>query len=156
MSLLPATSHANTTTPFWALAGSGGGGSAPLLVDGNENGVVIYEVQDTNLNTIVLSEPIVSVAGKFLLTATFNCYGAGFNNTFSCYIRDAPSGITAPVTLTTTDYPHDWVSGATSLVFPWQPEDDPPSFQFQVQTTFDSGPPQVTLTYSVVFYPTPP
>ncbi len=33
MSLLPATSHANPTTPFWASAGSGGGGGGgPVIV----------------------------------------------------------------------------------------------------------------------------
>ena len=32
MSLLPATSHANPTTPFWATAGSGGGGGTDPVV----------------------------------------------------------------------------------------------------------------------------
>lgn len=152
MSILVKEDYANPEKPLWAQAG----GSAPMLLDGNENGMVIYEVPDTNLNTIILSEPVVSVAGKFLLTATFNCYGVGFNNTFYCYIRDAPSGYNSESIVSTTDYPHQWVSASTSLVFPWEPEDDPPAFQFQVQTQSDSGPPYVYLTYSVVFYPTPP
>ena len=32
MSLLPATSHANPTTPFWASASGGGGGGGPVVV----------------------------------------------------------------------------------------------------------------------------
>lgn len=157
MSILPNQTNKNEGSFFFATQGGGGGGSAPILFEGNENGMIITTLETTDLTTLVLSEPLVSVAGKFLLSATFNINGKGQNNLLNCYIRDGPTGYNSEVILTTTDYPHEWVSGATSLVFPYNPalEPDPPAFYFEVQQSAVDGTPDVYLTYSVVFYPTP-
>ena len=74
MSLLPATSHANPTTPFWAVAGSGGGGTTgPLIRVPDANPTTTTPIsynQTTPLYDFVIPNEI-AVGDVFVFQATF-------------------------------------------------------------------------------------
>lgn len=70
MSLLPATSHANPTTPFWAVAGSGGGGGGgpvDLLADINVTSLGSIAYNDTVLITTIPIPASITTNDAFLI-----------------------------------------------------------------------------------------
>lgn len=72
MSLLPATSHANPTTPYWAVAGSGGGGGGGpviLLPSVSTSGPLINPYGTYTLFTFPLPDEI-AVGDDFIFSAT--------------------------------------------------------------------------------------
>lgn len=155
MSLLPATSHANPTTPFWAVAGSGGGGGGAILIEGN-TGLVSYTITDTNVNDIYsVSVPFSSVNGKYVATATFNFYGDGLNNQFQGRILETTTAGVVIAAVNTTDTPILYASCGLSLVVEYEVGNDVPVFAFQEKADSNDGSPSVSLCYTIVFYPTP-
>lgn len=156
MSLLANTSYANPTTPFWASAGSGGGGGDSVrFIDGTTT-PISYTVSSTSEETITyVAVPDPGKSGKYVVNASFNCWGAGYNNHFGCKIIEGASGIYTNTELDTSDLPLSWVSGSINFTFPYAVGDDVPSFYFNVDVVVTDGDPQVILTYTIMFYPDP-
>lgn len=126
MSLLPATSHANPTTPFWASAGSGGGGgggpiiylppqnaSTPPITSGDTYTVTtidfpaeiqfgddfIFQVT-INLNDFDVS-PVGAYAGALEFILFYTSDVKNWASTGSIYFA---TGVTPGLTLTLTGY----------------------------------------------------
>lgn len=70
MSLLPSTSHANPTTPFWEYAGGGGGVS--LISSANDNLLVSSPSGSVTLTSVIpytrIAEPVYDQTGGGILT----------------------------------------------------------------------------------------
>ncbi len=104
MSLLPATSHANPTTPFWASASGGGGGGAQSVAGtvGGTQSSTLTQNAETTLNTFSQVG-----AGTYVITASFQwvtgvnatqMVGRIYDNTSTTYadaIVTQPSGVSS-------------------------------------------------------------
>lgn len=93
MSLLPATSHANPTTPFWSTSGGGGGGGATATGTTNEGAVVPIVDAFTEYTPLTYS---TSGVGTYVITACFKNFTLSANpGSFYGAIVDSLSGLSA-------------------------------------------------------------
>jgi hypothetical protein len=93
MSLLPATSHANPSTPFWSTSGGGGGGGATAT--GTNNGGVVVPIVDafTEYTPVTYS---TSGVGTYVITAIFkNLTLSPSAGSFYGAVSDSLSGLSA-------------------------------------------------------------
>jgi hypothetical protein len=93
MSLLPATSHANPSTPFWSTSGGGGGGGGQVVAYTSADVVVNL----TNAFTEYVGLTYVgSGNGTYVITAYFQCNPEGNTpGVFYGAIGLNPSGLSA-------------------------------------------------------------
>lgn len=93
MSLLPATSHANPSTPFWAAAGSGGGGGGSAAGTSNEG--VVVPIVDAFTEYTALTYPASGV-GTYVITVIFkNLTQSGSAGDFYGAVQDTLSGLSS-------------------------------------------------------------
>ena len=152
MSLLPATSHANPTTPFWASASGGGGGGGAILVEAN-NGQWNALTTDPEIMTIYSPLVLPTVSGKYVVQATYNtnAASAGFVK-YILTIGDA-LGNKSISTLATTDNPISLVGGGAGFTTYWNVGDPTPIISMLGQVDLVSTNPILTWTWNIVFYP---
>lgn len=153
MSLLPCTSHANPTTPFWSTGGGGGGGVIPQLLNSltSEN---IYSFQDYGPGDFItplgasINQP---VSGNVVVTVDMNIYGNGANQNYvipitiekngnSYYYTDLPRASAYANSCYSFNISIPYDSGNTDEYY----------YRFQIQTTTDIT---VRTSCSFVFYP---
>jgi hypothetical protein len=123
MSLLPATSHANPTTPFWAVAGSGGGGGAgPVIlkqsINRSDGFTTVNPYQSEVLFTFPLPDEI-AVGDNYIFSATIYIndwdnansqfwgnvtYGVNVSDDFTSYSGYASTPFQKPTELDNTFY----------------------------------------------------
>lgn len=154
MSLLPATSHANPTTPFWAT----GGGGSPVVVFGNSSPVYWFKNFDvTPPDNIVdiqtFTVPEFPTNGKLVVQANWSINSAGqdalmyfilagnYANATDDTNIEASKGIFGQSLTMTFDY----VANTTDWTMTQQVENDPGG------SAVDIG---GYATMSVIFYPT--
>jgi hypothetical protein len=157
MSLLPATSHANPTTPFWATAGSGGGGgNAPILITGTLARIEYNPADDGTYQITTFTCPVNLLDGNYVVTATFSLKGGGSGNNTVFQIIDGPSGINVTNTATYSTS-IEFVNATTMMTFPFSASlgDDIPIFEFNISNADAAGNSYVYLSYNIVFYPNP-
>jgi hypothetical protein len=154
MSLLPATSHANPTTPFWASA-SGGGGNAPSLVSATFAKIAYNPPDDGGYVIYTLNCPANAVAGDYVIQANYNYFGGDVqtNTTFGIVSTETGSFINGLINNGTAGNVN-YTCLSLSWKYPYDPnEESAPVFEFNVSEANPNGDGAVALTYSVVFYP---
>jgi hypothetical protein len=155
MSLLPATSHANPTTPFWATAGSGGSSSLTAYLCDGSTGSVSQKITTTDWENVGGIDGIpFTVSGRYCVVANFNVNGQGFNNEFIVQIYETVNGFSTNNFISTNDAGSKYSSTSISTLFNYNVGDDIPVWAFQIKASSLTTPlPEVIVTSYLIFYP---
>ena len=142
MSLLPATSHANPTTPFWSTSGGGGGGGGAQVVASTSADVVV-DVIDAFTEYLGLTYT-GSGNGTYVITAYFQCSG-NTPGVFYGAIGLTPAGLSAGCQQGT---PGGFESMSCCLTVP-----NVNGIDIKVVTQSSIAGSQVKIQWNVLFFP---
>jgi hypothetical protein len=158
MSLLPATSHANPTTPFWAKAGGGGGST---VVFGNATPVAWFKNfsnDDPGISNVANIQsflvPTFDTNGKLVVQANWKIDSAGQDALFILGLSGSYEVITDTTNISSSK---GTFGQSLTMTFDYTANTSDWSLVQQIelegtQSDVDVG---GTATMSVIFYPTP-
>jgi hypothetical protein len=151
MSLLPSTSHANPTTPFWASStGGGGGGVVPISFTVAPQSVTYTSTARFTLDTVATSP---TTDGVFVVNICFNVATAGFTNEFKFWVTDTANVFEA-LTICDSVSPANYTNASLSFTTFYQSAVTlAPVITFDSEATATTGDPIVSFSYNVIFYP---